>query len=77
MDFASVLAAASIPLPVDHDDASTVSTSDKALASLIGSTFNVAMERDVLALDSIGLSVKGVDRAALKLSNPKAYEKVK
>lgn len=49
---------------------------DQALASLIGAT-NLSAERDIQSIDSIGLSVKGVDRAALKQSNPKAYEKVK
>lgn len=48
---------------------------DLALASLIGSS--LSEERDVQSIDSIGLSVKGADRAALKSSNPKAYEKVK
>jgi hypothetical protein len=55
----------------------TPNPDDQALASLIGSSFNLTGERDIQSIDSIGLSVKGADRAALKRSNPKAYEKVK
>lgn len=55
----------------------TPNPDDQALASLIGSSFNLTGERDIQSIDSIGLSVKGANRAALKMSNPKAYEKVK
>lgn len=54
-----------------------MASSDKALSDLLGVPFDTAVERDISSLESIGISVQGADRAALKISNPKAYDKVK
>lgn len=54
------------------------SSSDKALSDLLGIPFDpTAEEKDISSLETIGISVQGADRAALKISNPKAYDKVK
>lgn len=50
-----------------------MASSDKTLSDLLSVPFNPTIEWDISSLETIGISVKGADRAALKISNPKAY----
>lgn len=51
-------------------------STDQELSDLLGIPF-VPSERLQEQFDKIGIPCKGIDRASLKQSNPKAYEKVK